>query len=138
MTRVSGSVDSLLTSSGFLSGAVIGNMFSVVLFVVDFENEKTCCYKTLPLTFSRCVVDVRWFAWVALANIIDGNDSETVGHVGPYWEASMPLVTSYSLQLFPTPLLQTLVLKFNHILCGERKRVKEGWGKTGGKQKKKE
>lgn len=40
MTRVSGSRDSLLTSSGLLSGAVIGNRFSVVLLVVDFENEK--------------------------------------------------------------------------------------------------
>lgn len=122
MARVSGSVDSLLTSSGLLSGAVIGNKFSVVLFAVDFENEKTCAYKTLALTFSRCVVDVRWLAWVAFAHIIDGNDPETVGHVWPQWEASMLLVTSYSLQLFPTPLHRTLVLKFNHILCRERKR----------------
>lgn len=81
---------------------------------------KTCGYKTLILTFSRCVVDFRWLAGVALAHIIDGNYPETVGHVGPQREGSMLLVSSYSLQLFPTPLLQTLVLKLNHILCRER------------------
>lgn len=80
----------------------------------------TCGYKTLILTFSGCVVDFRWLARAALAHIIDGNYPEAVGHVGPQREASMRLVSSHSLQLFPTPLLRTLVLKLNHILCRER------------------
>lgn len=96
---------------------------------------KTWGCKTPFLTFSKCVVDFRWLAGVALAHIIDGNDTETVGHVGPKREASMLLFSSCPLQLFPTPLLRTLVLELNHILCREReKRVKEGWRKMGGKQ----
>ncbi len=83
---------------------------------------KTCGYKKLALTFSKCVMDFRWLAGVALAHIIDGNYPETVGHVGPKREASTLLVSSYSLQLFPTTLLRTLVLKLNHILCRERKK----------------
>lgn len=82
---------------------------------------KTCGYKTLALTFSRSVVSIRWLAGVAFAHIIDGNDPETVGHVGPQGEASMRPVTPYSPQLFPAPLHRTLVLKLNHILCRVRK-----------------
>lgn len=80
-------------------------------------TEKTCCYTTLALTFSECAVDFRWLTRITLAHFIDGNDSETVGHVGPQREDSMLLVPAYSHQLFPTPLLQVLVLKLNDILC---------------------
>lgn len=54
---------------------------------------KTCGYKTLALTLSKCVVGFRWLARVTLAHIIDGNDPETVGHVGPQREASTLLVS---------------------------------------------
>ena len=59
----------------------------------------------------------RWVAGLALTQIIDGNDSETVGHVGPQREADTLCVPIYSLQLFPAPLLRILVLKLNHELC---------------------
>lgn len=90
---------------------------------------KTCGYKTLALTFSRCVVDFRWLAGMALAHIIDGSDPETVGHVGPQREASTLLVSSYSLQHFPTHLFCTLVLKLNNILCRERRKESRMAGK---------
>lgn len=77
--------------------------------------------KKTPITFSRCVVDVRWLAGVTYAQIIDSNDPETVRHVGPQREDCMHLVTFYSIHLLPAPLLQTLILKFNHILCRQKK-----------------
>lgn len=57
------------------------------------------------LTFGSCVVDFRRLAGVTLAHVIYGNNPEAVGHVGPQREASTLLVSCYSLQLFPTPLL---------------------------------
>lgn len=123
MTSVSGSVDSLLTSSGLRSGAVIGNKFNIVLLVGNLKKpKKPCAHKTLALTFSSCVVNLRWLAWLAFTHIIDGNDPETVGHVWPQSEASVRLFTPDYLQLFPDPLCRTLVLKFDHILCGNRAR----------------
>ena len=77
MTRVSGSMDSLLTSAGLLSGTVIGEKFNVVSVGVALRREN-CGYKTVTLTFGRCVVDFGWLAGTALSNIIYGNDAETV------------------------------------------------------------
>lgn len=93
-------------------------------------------YKTLALTLSKCVVGFWWLARVTLAHIIDGNDPETVGHVGPKREASPLLVSWDSLQLFPASLLRTLVLKLYHILCREGKRESgRNGGERGRKQK---
>lgn len=77
MTRVSGSMDSLLTSAGLLSGAVIGEKCIVVSVGVAL-SMKNCGYKTVTLTFCKCVVDFGWLAGTALPNIIYGNDAETV------------------------------------------------------------
>lgn len=64
-------------------------------------------------------MDFRGFARVTLSHLIDSDDPKTVGHVRPEGEDSMLLVAADSLQLFPTPLLQILVLKLYDILCGD-------------------
>lgn len=121
------------------------DIFRVVVWYCDLKQKKRKkktvqrkCYrdnqkllklvKTLALTCSRCVVDFRWLAGIALTHIIDGNDPETVGHIGPQGEACMLIGPFYSFQLFPTPLLQALVLKLNHIVCRQRE-LKYRWEK---------
>lgn len=75
----------------------------------------------MRLTFSLCVVDFRWLAGVAFTHGINGNDPETVGHVGLQREDNTLLVSGYFHQFFQTPFLGTLVLKLNHILCRDKK-----------------
>lgn len=70
----------------------------------------------MAFTFSRCVVYSRWFARVALAHVIDGNDPETVGHEGPQGENGTFFVSANSGQHFPDALIRTVVLKLYHIL----------------------
>lgn len=77
----------------------------------------------MAFTFGRCVVDFRWFAGVTLTHFVDGNDTETVGYVRPQAEDNTILVSFYSLQLFPTPPYQTLVLKLNNVLCKNKMKV---------------
>lgn len=83
MTRVSGFVDSLLTSSGLLSGAV-GGKDIIRPQLNHYRTLNTQNYihtqitKAMALTFSRCVVEFRRLAGVTLAHVVDSNDPETV------------------------------------------------------------
>lgn len=62
------------------------------------------------ITSWQCAAAVRGLAWVAVANLIDGDDPEAVGTVGVETQLHVVEVTRYSLPLLPPPLLLLCVL----------------------------